>query len=190
MEYGELNLDQVEAIVNKLGGMEGVQRFLSGEMTIKGDLLKRVATVTVQAVTKFSAEATFGATKPAVKLWGLGNNFKRVMLGKVEEAVEATTLTTHTLTKASRDAPILAELGDRAEVSLAHLWQMLLAQANGEKGPLLTNGGWNVSYIRDASGTLWAVAADWDAGGGWGVDADSVDSPYGWDAGGRVLSRE
>ena len=30
MKYGELNLGQIEAIVNKLGGMEGVQRFLSG----------------------------------------------------------------------------------------------------------------------------------------------------------------
>ncbi len=35
MKYGELNLGQVEAIVNKLGGMDGVRRFLSGEMVIK-----------------------------------------------------------------------------------------------------------------------------------------------------------
>jgi len=35
MKYGELNLGQVEAIVNKLGGMEGVQRFLSGELVLK-----------------------------------------------------------------------------------------------------------------------------------------------------------
>ena len=30
MKYGELNLGQIEAIVNKLGGEAGVQRFLSG----------------------------------------------------------------------------------------------------------------------------------------------------------------
>jgi len=35
MKYGELSLGQVEAIVNKLGGMEGVRRFLSGKMVIK-----------------------------------------------------------------------------------------------------------------------------------------------------------
>jgi len=35
MKYGELNLGQIEAVVNKLGGMEGVKRFLSGEMVIK-----------------------------------------------------------------------------------------------------------------------------------------------------------
>ncbi len=34
MKYGELNLGQVEAIVNKLGGMEGALKFLRGELTI------------------------------------------------------------------------------------------------------------------------------------------------------------
>ena len=34
MKYGELNLGQIEAIVNKLGGMEGVQRFLSGHADV------------------------------------------------------------------------------------------------------------------------------------------------------------
>ena len=35
MKYGELNLGQMEAVVNKLGGMEGVRRFLSGELLVK-----------------------------------------------------------------------------------------------------------------------------------------------------------
>ena len=35
MKYGDLNLGQMEAIVNKLGGMDGVRRFLSGETVIK-----------------------------------------------------------------------------------------------------------------------------------------------------------
>jgi hypothetical protein len=34
MKYGELTLGQVEALVNKLGGMEGVQSFLSGELLV------------------------------------------------------------------------------------------------------------------------------------------------------------
>ncbi|MEN9881527.1 MAG: hypothetical protein RLZZ308_710 [Candidatus Parcubacteria bacterium] len=34
MKYGELTLGQVEALVNKLGGMEGVKRFLSGELLV------------------------------------------------------------------------------------------------------------------------------------------------------------
>ena len=35
MKYGELTLGQVEAVVNKLGGMEGVKRFLAGETMVK-----------------------------------------------------------------------------------------------------------------------------------------------------------
>lgn len=35
MKYGELNLGQIEAIVNKLGGMDGVRRFLSDELEVK-----------------------------------------------------------------------------------------------------------------------------------------------------------
>lgn len=35
MKYGELNLGQIEAIVNKLGGMDGVRRFLSGELMVE-----------------------------------------------------------------------------------------------------------------------------------------------------------
>jgi len=35
MKYGDLTLGQVEAMVNKLGGMDGVHRFLSGELVVK-----------------------------------------------------------------------------------------------------------------------------------------------------------
>lgn len=34
MKYNELNLGQIEAIVNRFGGMEGVERFLRGELSI------------------------------------------------------------------------------------------------------------------------------------------------------------
>jgi len=34
MKYGELNLGQIEAVVNKLGGMDGVNKFLRGELIV------------------------------------------------------------------------------------------------------------------------------------------------------------
>jgi hypothetical protein len=37
MKYGELTLGQVEAIVNKLGGMDGVRRFLTGALMVKSN---------------------------------------------------------------------------------------------------------------------------------------------------------
>lgn len=39
MKYGELNLGQVEAIVNRLGGMDGVKRFLTGLMVVVAAVL-------------------------------------------------------------------------------------------------------------------------------------------------------
>jgi len=34
MKYGDLNLGQIEAVVNKLGGMEGVKKFLRDELIV------------------------------------------------------------------------------------------------------------------------------------------------------------
>src|SRR3989344_4293612 len=35
MKYNEMTFGQMEAIINKLGGMDGVRRFLSGETVVK-----------------------------------------------------------------------------------------------------------------------------------------------------------
>jgi hypothetical protein len=35
MKYGTLDLGRIEAIVNKLGGMEGVEKFLRGEVEVR-----------------------------------------------------------------------------------------------------------------------------------------------------------
>jgi hypothetical protein len=35
MKYGEATMGQFEAVINKLGGMEGLKRFLAGELVVK-----------------------------------------------------------------------------------------------------------------------------------------------------------
>lgn len=61
MKYGKLTMGQVEAIVNKLGGMDGVKRLLSGELAI-------------------SARCKFGVWK-TIKLGGLetADDFRRAL---------------------------------------------------------------------------------------------------------------
>lgn len=58
MKYGELTLGQIEAIVNKLGGLEGVKTLLSGEcMTINGPrIFKTWRTVKIGCGAKTYAE--------------------------------------------------------------------------------------------------------------------------------------
>ncbi len=95
------------------------------------------------------------------------------------------------LKRASPDAPILAGLEDKAEVSLAHMFDLLKKQAHGEEGVLLTNGYANIFYVRDADGILWAVVAYWGSGyRDWLVEAHSIGTPGRWGGGGRVFSRD
>jgi hypothetical protein len=88
------------------------------------------------------------------------------------------------------DAPIMTELREKVESWLAHLHQLIKAQAQGQSGPLLTKGYANVAYIIGDDGNLWAVCALWDSGNrGWHVDATSIENPYEWHVGIRVLSQ-
>ena len=100
----------------------------------------------------------------------------------------ATELRYAKLTRSSLDAPILEELGDKAEASLSQMYALMARQANGQEGVLLTNGWANIFYVRDINGELRAVRVRWD-GRGWFVDAYSVTYPNGWYDGNRVFSR-
>lgn len=188
IKYSELNLGQIEAIVNKLGGMEGVKKLLAGQLGVKEtDLLRQITRVSVPGTEKFVAKEHL----KAANIGYTGGNFDNLFLKKVEENVEGVTMAIHRLEKGFLDAPILAELGNRAEISLAHLFQLIEKQSNGEDGPLLTNGYANIAYIRGTDGNLWAVYASWHSSNGyWDVVATSVENPGRWNAGHQVLSRD
>lgn len=68
MKYGELTLGQVEALVNKLGGMEGVQRFLSGELLVSATAKVWKTWKTIQLGTGLQTADDF---RKAVKLAGM-----------------------------------------------------------------------------------------------------------------------
>ncbi len=165
---------------------------------IDSELLSLVGTVKVAGSGKFYASDHFTTNIKAVKLAWIGDNFKQHFLNKVEEPQGEVELRVSQLKKASLDKPILQELGlpacpargqgDKAETTLANIWQLLTKQPNGESGTLLTNGYANIFYVRDAKGVLWAVGAYWYSGG-WRVDAYSVESPDEWHGGDQVFSR-
>jgi len=187
VKYSELSLGQIEAIVNKLGGMEGVQRFLAGkaEMVLKSILsFLRTETIPAQsAVTtskQYFEEAGVKWTEAGVN-W-LNDNFKSQFLGLEVEAVDETTLSIHKLDEASLDEPILQELGDKTETTPSQFKEFL---SKNKK-----SGEWFIFYLKGKNGELWAVGARWRVDGdGWYVGAYFVHSPFGWDAGGQVVSR-
>jgi hypothetical protein len=201
-KYSDWTNGQEEALKNILGGDEVCRKILSGKVKvtieeIKDLLLAFVAEVYVLATTgKFVAVEMFVrdvSHKAKVKISYLGDNFTKWFLngkGKTEDPITKQTLYFGKLRKSSVDGPIIDELGGEAnaETTLTELYGLMKLQANGEEGALLTNGWWNIFYIKDQNGALRAVSVGW-RGGGWRVGAGSVECPVDWRDGYQVLSR-
>lgn len=180
---------QLNALV-KIIGPGNVPGLLDGTLksTVKqSDLLKWVATVTVPAVQRFVVKDCL----KAANIGWTGDNFNRLLKGKVEKDVPKANLVIHRLERASLDVPILAELGDKAEVKLSYLIDLLKKQKDGKDGVLLTNGYANISYVCDTKGNLWAVNTRWDPEYCfWSIEVDiSIKRPVRWFCGFHVLSR-
>lgn len=202
MKYGDLNLGQIEALVNKIGGMEGVQRLLAGATkvvevakgTVKNLLERLPVTIALPAVIDFTAKEDFvvdTSKRAKVRISWLGANFKRHFLEKVEKGeVAAETLAVNKLLDYAYDPAIITELGGelKVELTLGQFFAAFAKQPRGEDGPLVTNGYANIGYIRAVDGVLWAVFGYW-SDDGWGFEADPLDDPDGWDHDDRVLSR-
>lgn len=199
----------VEALVNKMGGMSGVKKFLRDELVLVtkaaaagkekvkaavSDLLSLVTTIVLPAQPTFIAKDHFvvdTSEKAPVKIWAFGDNFKSWFLGATEKPTKEARIVVHKLLKDSRDPAILEDLGDKAKTTLSQFYAALKAQASGESGPLLVNGYANIFYIEDVNGSVRAVDAYWLAGnGGWDVFARGVVGPDSWGAGSQVVSRK
>ena len=195
-KYPDLTTGQAEACINRMGGWNNFLRFIGGQGRIVFDtILALVRTIAVPALPRFVARDHFKvdtSDSAKVKIWVLGSNFQNHFLGKIEGPADPAELTVHTLTEASRDDRILAELGDLAETTLSQFFSLLSLQGNGEsEGVLLVNWYANITYVRDDEGTLWAVYAYWFSHeGGWFVDAFSVEFLIEWLAGIQIVSRK
>ncbi|MEK7609226.1 MAG: hypothetical protein AAB476_01995 [Patescibacteria group bacterium] len=164
-----------------------------GRMPVAQELLQFLGTVTIPATTEpFIAQDEFvedTSSDAKVKIVFLDSDFKEWFLGKTEEPIQETVLCYHKLTEPSVYGPIIAELGgeSKSETTLAQIFALMKIQRNGEAGALLSTGYANIFYVRGANNLLRAVVVCW-VGGGWRVDADSVEDPDGWSDGSRVFS--
>jgi hypothetical protein len=195
-KYADMRFGTAEAVFNKLGGVDGVAKFLQGELVVTepspSRCLKSRSTTDCPKIGRFVAKDNFGQGKTinGVKFYDLGDNFKKIMLPMVEGVVEATTLQSYELLCNARDLAILKELPSGREVTtLGQLHHQLTLQGEGQEGALLANGYANIFYVVGADGNLWAVGAYWGSGRGWSVCANPVGYPNDWDAVRRVFSR-
>ena len=96
-------------------------------------------------------------------------------------ATEEIELAVRKLEEASLDAPILDELGDKAEISASQFRAFLAANRESSE--------WFIFYLNGRNGKR-AVDAYWYVGlGGWVVNANSVTNPNRWNQGNQVVSK-
>lgn len=203
-ELKDFTRGQIDAALMKIGhdvGMgtaEGIRAYLRGDLVVKKVvrvLLQFVTTISVAASKKFVTADHFTINMnddAVIKISHIGDNFKKWFLDKVEEERDTTTLSSYKITKNCLDKPIIEnELGgeDKAETTLSEIYYLLKLQPQGETGTLLTDGYWNIFYVKDNSGELQAVGVYWDTAYlGWEVGAREITSP-GWGSGVQVFSR-
>lgn len=139
-------------------------------------ILKVHTTVPVGAARKFVVKEHFqGNSGTGPRIFALHEGFCDVMMNKIEENVPASILTFWTPEQAClKDKNILPDFGDRAQTFLAHLWELLSKQPNGEEGALLVKGAQNVFYVMGTDNRRWAVHLHWETSGdsGWVIRAD------------------
>ena len=172
MKYGELNLGQIEAIVNKLGGMEGVKRFLSGEIVVKATeqtfkvwkTIKLGTHKNVDTLKKALTEASFRIGDWANDILGK-EAFK---IAATEEEIDLVTVT-------------VAELGFKDGAKYSAICerglQLGLELCPNEVGPQLRlqykdqpKGEWlriAMEAITDSDGYLFIFAVGYDRGELW-----------------------
>jgi len=188
MKYATLDLGTVEAVFNKLGGLEGAKRFLSGaaEVVLKSILSLVNGKIASDAIKTFDPCVFY---KMRDGLW-IGDFFRDNVLAKAASVkkLPATTLKSLELTKNAYDRDITACLPQNYEFdiseALAHIAQMIELQPNGKEGDLLNNGYANLFYVPGcvvdvswlADDRYWDVLA-WERG------------DYCWSAGSRVFVR-
>ncbi|MFH1769701.1 MAG: hypothetical protein ABH833_03500 [Parcubacteria group bacterium] len=168
--------------------LEQYLQVLRGEARIVPiPLLTSVTTVQVNAVERFVASEAFNPDDIRFYLWP---NFRNYFLEKVEENVPTGEFAIQRLERSVKDDAILRELGDKAEVVLAHFYELIKRQPQGQEGDLLTDGRANIFYVRDAENMVWAVSAGWHSvSRKWYLNANPIDYPRSWCVGHHVISQ-
>ncbi len=161
------------------GGRERFDEFNLWLKKVSIRLLVLLRTVRISAQSAITTSEEYFA-EAGVKF--MGDNFKSQFLGLKVVSTEAAELNVNKLTIASRDIPILAELDDKAEISVSQFRAFLAENRKSSE--------WFIFYLRGKDDNLWAVYAFWRSiYRGWRVFAYSVTNRGRWRDGGQVVSQ-
>ena len=179
-KYSDLTVGQSEACINRMGGWDNFLRFIGGQGRVVFEtILTLLRTVRVAAQPAVVTSEDYFKEAGVAVMW---DNFKAQFLGLEVPAIDEVELAVRKLEEGSLDAPILTELGEKAETSVSQFKAFLAVNCKSQE--------WFIFYLRGKDGKLWAVSAYWYADyGGWYVYANRVDYPGRWIAGNQVVSR-
>jgi hypothetical protein len=110
-----------------------------------------VISVTTTPVVAHERFALNGSQNASIRIVDIDGIFKEWFLNKIEEPAATKVLRASRLCNASKDGPIIAELGGekKAESTLTKIFACMELQADGKRQPLLTNRHENIFYVRD-----------------------------------------
>ncbi|OHA92434.1 MAG: hypothetical protein A2665_00355 [Candidatus Zambryskibacteria bacterium RIFCSPHIGHO2_01_FULL_46_30] len=177
-KYSNVTAGQTEACINRMGGWSNFLRFIGGEGKVVFEtILTLVRTVLIPAQPAVTTSEKYFEEAGVVRM---GDDFKAQSLDLEVGATEEVELAVRKLKCASLNAPILTELGNKAELTVSQFRAFLAANRGSFE--------WFVSYLKGKDGNLWAVHARRHVDG-WSVYARSVESPYEWHASNHIVSR-
>jgi|SRR3989344_2009881 len=166
-KYNDMTVGQSEACINRMGGWDNFLRFIGGQGKIVFDtILTSLRTVRIAALPAGTISKKY-FEEAGVRF--MGSNFENQFYGLEVPSVEETELAVRKLKRDSLDVAILAELGDKADISMSQFRAFLAANYESRE--------YFIFYIRK-DGNFWAMHARWHFGHrGWHVGTDSVESP-------------
>lgn len=203
LEYAGYTSRQLECLYYDCDGnfsyplLTLVLKVIKGEADIITTLMKTVGTFHVPAVKKFVPKDVFREYSYSdgvrISTMCLRDNF----LDKIEENVPYMDLNINEMMFWSHWDHIVHELEPYVETTLAHIFEMLKAQGEGQPGHLLTTDrghGTNLFFVRDSKGELNFIDVLWDDGigpyahRGWRIGCGSGGFPEGQNKGCLVIS--
>jgi len=192
MKYGELTLGQIEAIVNKHGGMDGIQRFLRGKTKIveveSENKKSNERSVSVPAVVKNFVVAEHFKEDAKGFLY-LSPNFKEWFLPQTVLPRESYRISYHEFIEDSTCLMLFKEdphqNSKQIETDLSAIFYLMFLSP-----ALVVNSHANLFFVRDISGTLCIVEVFRSDNYGWTVRAHYVLSSHNFKKNGLVFHPE
>lgn len=174
-KYGKIGLGQIEALINKVGGEDGMRGLLAGELKVvpvnessrpvrKQRILVRDGSFSAVTLSTQFDPGKFYQTKEGLYVW---DDFKTRIVSaaepvKAEVGFKKTTFWKFTQVATGQD--LFAERPKdvwSATDFCAWLSVKLTQQSNGQAGELLNTGYANLFLVQGINGSVFVVDVDW-----------------------------